>query len=320
MWIYLVQTGEFLSTNIYKVGKTVCMKNRLNSYPVNTEVLLCLDFSHYPVAEREIIKIFRQTFGKPHCRREYFCGDPYIMAMIICDLHAKTKIESSIVHKMEWLKFLPHATIQKICKANKIKANNKDLIEKLVQHMNGSLAQEFYCKSESDVKTTDLFEHTSINFRKALFKAFGIDPAKFNNDLAELDKHAQLRCHEYSLILPATDIANYCDKVGLKKLSVEEFKGFIKMFGYGFLKSFSLKDVQRITGKKLSKKAILAGLGVEQKTSEESESPNILDQIQPEMLKYIQPVTKPDPLDIFKPLDPVPINTVETKKQDLIQF
>ena len=77
--VYMLRERESirLNENIYKIGKTTQIpKKRFNSYPKNSELILCLQVNNCHNIENEIKKIFTRKFNKRHDHgSEYFEGD-----------------------------------------------------------------------------------------------------------------------------------------------------------------------------------------------------------------------------------------------------
>lgn len=78
-FIYILREREFLKTNeqIYKIGKTVNMKNRMPSYPKDTRLYLCFYCcSNIDAIEKHLISTFDIRFVKrTDIGSEYYEGD-----------------------------------------------------------------------------------------------------------------------------------------------------------------------------------------------------------------------------------------------------
>ncbi len=73
-YIYLLQSGEDVGTDIYKIGRTIDIPKRLGQYPRGT-VLLCSELTHDVFnAEKHLIQLFKQNFSIAR-GNEYFHGE-----------------------------------------------------------------------------------------------------------------------------------------------------------------------------------------------------------------------------------------------------
>jgi hypothetical protein len=82
--IYLLQTREFLGTNVFKIGRTCNIIDRFKSYPKNSVLLYFATCSNAVVIEKQIITLFTQKYIKrKDLGNEYFEG---IFSSIITDL------------------------------------------------------------------------------------------------------------------------------------------------------------------------------------------------------------------------------------------
>lgn len=262
--LYLIHTGEFAVNDIpvYKVGKTTQIpSDRFRSYPAYSSVLACIDFSHFTDAERVIISRFRKSFGKPYWKREYFFGSKEIMIDMMDSLYKETKYKiDSHCEKMEWLHFLSRENIVKICKANGIKANGKNLVDSIIAHSKQELAAEFYKNSKISPTHADIFQNCSNSFIKEVLKSFRLDVTKYKS----LYDITSVNCDLLDLKFTQEMIDYYCNKMGLRKLNIEQFNNYIRYFGYNCLSVFTADQVRKITGRKktVSKKTILIEYGV----------------------------------------------------------
>ena len=89
--IYLLREREFarLNENVYKIGKSVNVKNRTNAYPKGSDIELAISCKDSLKCERQLLEIFKKTFvQRTEYGREYFEGDKHKMIAIITkELH-----------------------------------------------------------------------------------------------------------------------------------------------------------------------------------------------------------------------------------------
>lgn len=89
-YIYLIRTREFANHNdpTYKIGRTTRnVHERINEYPLDTEVILMTLVNNCIKMERTIIKIFDYSFVKrTDLGLEYYSGDVNYMKRIINSL------------------------------------------------------------------------------------------------------------------------------------------------------------------------------------------------------------------------------------------
>ena len=89
--IYLLREREFarLNENVYKIGKSVNVKNRTNAYPKGSDIELAISCKDSLKCERQLLEIFKKTFiQRTEYGREYFEGDKQKMIAIITnELH-----------------------------------------------------------------------------------------------------------------------------------------------------------------------------------------------------------------------------------------
>ena len=87
--LYLLIEREFLKTNepIYKVGKTINMKNRMMQYPKDSCVLFSIATEDRDLNEKTITTIFKQKFKhRSDIGSEYFEGNYKLMIKSILNL------------------------------------------------------------------------------------------------------------------------------------------------------------------------------------------------------------------------------------------
>jgi hypothetical protein len=84
--IYLIKTREFINNreNVFKVGRTSCIKKRLASYPKGSKCLCAFYCRDMVVTETMVLQAFRRQFThRVEYGKEYFEGDPSMMARLI---------------------------------------------------------------------------------------------------------------------------------------------------------------------------------------------------------------------------------------------
>ena len=78
-YLYIVQEREFIKTkeNVYKIGKTINMKNRMPSYPKQSILHMCFYcYTNIDVVEKDMIKHFDEHFkNRSDIGREYYEGN-----------------------------------------------------------------------------------------------------------------------------------------------------------------------------------------------------------------------------------------------------
>lgn len=91
-YIYLIREREFVNTDeqIYKIGRTISVKNRMNQYPKDSQIILIVPVDDSVWYETQLIKIFEERFeratvsdGETSIGNEYFIGDLDEMVYII---------------------------------------------------------------------------------------------------------------------------------------------------------------------------------------------------------------------------------------------
>jgi len=87
--IYLLQEREFVRLNedVYKIGRSSNIKNRMNNYPKSSNIELMMGCRDSVAVEKALLEIFRKQF-KPmkEYGSEYFQGDKLEMIKIITNL------------------------------------------------------------------------------------------------------------------------------------------------------------------------------------------------------------------------------------------
>lgn len=81
--IYIIREREFvrLDEPIYKIGRTVNIHNRMNSYPKDSEIYLFEPVTNSIWYERELLRMFSNIYPRGRLRsgeiigKEYFVGD-----------------------------------------------------------------------------------------------------------------------------------------------------------------------------------------------------------------------------------------------------
>ena len=91
-YIYLIREREFVNSDeqVYKIGRTTNVKNRMNQYPKDSQVILITPVTDSVWYETQLIKIFEERFERAVCGdnetvvgNEYFKGDLDEMVYII---------------------------------------------------------------------------------------------------------------------------------------------------------------------------------------------------------------------------------------------
>lgn len=88
-YFYIIRSTEFIGNNVYKIGKTAQKPfKRFNSYPLNSELYLCLKVEDSDLFETEIVKLFNLKF-KLFQGREYYFGNVHDMITEAMNLYFK---------------------------------------------------------------------------------------------------------------------------------------------------------------------------------------------------------------------------------------
>lgn len=86
--VYLVHTRELrtLKENIYKIGRSHNLDNRVKQYPKKTIIILMINCENSAFCEKELIKLFKDKFIQQlEYGTEYFKGDEDLMIKEICN-------------------------------------------------------------------------------------------------------------------------------------------------------------------------------------------------------------------------------------------
>ena len=86
--IYLLYTREMITTNenIYKLGRSNYLDNRVKQYPNGSKILLMINCINSISCENNLIKLFKEKFiQKTYYGKEYFQGNCLLMIKEICD-------------------------------------------------------------------------------------------------------------------------------------------------------------------------------------------------------------------------------------------
>jgi len=84
-YIYLLKEREFIKTkeNIYKIGRTFTLKNRMKQYPKNSKIIIVQPCIDCITVEKELLEIFKNKYLKTDIGTEYFKGDAMDMVKTI---------------------------------------------------------------------------------------------------------------------------------------------------------------------------------------------------------------------------------------------
>ena len=89
-YIYLLREREFVNTDepVFKIGRTTNLRNRMNQYPKDTQIILIIPVDDSVWYETNLIKIFEERFerakvGTENIGKEYFVGNLDEMVYII---------------------------------------------------------------------------------------------------------------------------------------------------------------------------------------------------------------------------------------------
>ena len=86
--IYLLREREFVRLNedVYKIGRSKNIKNRMNNYPKGSSIELMMGCQDSVAVEKALLDIFRKKFiPKTEYGAEYFYGDKQTMIRTITD-------------------------------------------------------------------------------------------------------------------------------------------------------------------------------------------------------------------------------------------
>ena len=99
--IYLLREREFarLNETIYKIGRSINIKTRMNSYPKGSDIELMMGCNDSIKCEKQLLEIFRNTFiQRKEYGSEYFEGDKQEMIAIITNFLNKSKKEDARIN------------------------------------------------------------------------------------------------------------------------------------------------------------------------------------------------------------------------------
>ena len=87
--LYIIREREFLKTkeSIYKVGKSTCIQQRMNSYPKGSriELIVYID-NNIHLSEKKLLTELRTTFTqRTDIGAEYFESDLYTLKKRMCE-------------------------------------------------------------------------------------------------------------------------------------------------------------------------------------------------------------------------------------------
>jgi len=199
-YLYLIQTGEDLKTNIYKIGKTEkTLEQRLKGYDIKSYMIRSSLVDDCHKREVELLEIFNHRF-KLNRGKEYFEGDINDMILEFNNFCDKFKINIKIQDDDIFINEIkPHIN-------NKIDINNNfkckkckqeySSLQALERHLNKKfkcdMITKFQCKicKKSFIYNKNLNEHyektscTKINNNDNINKAI-IDILKNNIELED---------------------------------------------------------------------------------------------------------------------------------------
>ena len=87
--IYLLKTRESIRMNedVYKIGRTKNMKNRLQQYPKGSEFITTMKVNDQRMCERVLLYMFKDKFKqREDMGNEYFEGNLDQMKSVLCDI------------------------------------------------------------------------------------------------------------------------------------------------------------------------------------------------------------------------------------------
>ena len=87
--IYLLKTRESIRMNedVYKIGRTKNMKNRLQQYPKGSEFITTMKVNDQRMCERVLLYTFKDKFKqREDMGNEYFEGNLDQMKSVLCDI------------------------------------------------------------------------------------------------------------------------------------------------------------------------------------------------------------------------------------------
>ena len=163
---------------------------------------------------------------------------------------------------MEHLSFLSSVLIRQICIANSVKANSKNLIEKLTLLHQG-LIQEKDLIKDAIIQNSpvDIFKNCSSELLIIIGKSFQTD--KISHEF--LDKKIKISL-TVEINFKKSSIEEICEKLNLRKLSVDQFRNYVEYFGIEFLRDLKFAQLKEIRKGK-SKKDIIDKIFTENNSS-----------------------------------------------------
>jgi hypothetical protein len=139
--IYLLREREFVRLNedVYKIGRSSNIKNRMNNYPKSSNIELMIGCQDSVGVEKALLEIFRKEFKQmKEYGSEYFQGDKLEMIKIITNfVNNKTKVIEKPKNTKSIDNFIISTTklVDSIESTNNIIAANVD-IELFINDMN----------------------------------------------------------------------------------------------------------------------------------------------------------------------------------------
>jgi hypothetical protein len=95
--LYLIKEREFTKTgeNVYKIGRSNNVKNRMNNYPKGSDIELMIACNDSKKSEKNIINKFKTQFKqKTEYGNEYFEGNKNAMINTIIKENTNSKINT----------------------------------------------------------------------------------------------------------------------------------------------------------------------------------------------------------------------------------
>ena len=152
--IYLLREREFtrLNENIYKIGRSINIKTRMNSYPKGSNIELMMGCNDSIKCEKQLLEIFRTTFiQRKEYGSEYFEGDKQEMIAII----------TNVLNKFNGNDIISSISNSNI--TNNIIYNKNILFEETEKHLTSIKAKE----NEIDKANLEAIQHlTSIKAKE----------------------------------------------------------------------------------------------------------------------------------------------------------
>ena len=89
-YIYIIHCAQYINTNIYKIGRTTSIINRMKDYPIGSKLILTINCNNSILMKKKIINYLKNTDGYCHCKN---IGNTYFK----CDLeNLKNDIQTII--------------------------------------------------------------------------------------------------------------------------------------------------------------------------------------------------------------------------------